>query len=85
MSTYNHLYHTDSGEKVVKAEPVRSDPNQAWRIHKRIKALAESIKEDECECNVCSGSCGKYDTIELDSGVYYVCCDECADKAIREF
>lgn len=63
------------------SEHERLDPNQAWRIHRRVKALAESIEEGECECAVCSGPCGKYDTIELPSGTYYVCCDECADEA----
>lgn len=68
---------------VVGDKEKELDPNAAWRLQRRMLSSAASVQEDDCECDVCGGSCGKHDTIELDSGIYYVCCDACADEALE--
>lgn len=68
---------------VVENKEKELDPNAAWRLQRKMLSLAVSIQEDDRECDVCGSRCGKHDTIDLDSGTYYVCCDECADEALE--
>jgi hypothetical protein len=81
FNSERHFYYADTCHKSdsVEPEPVKLNPNMAWRLRRKMEALSDY------ECDVCGGPCGKHDIIELDSGVYYVCCGECADEAVEEY